>query len=79
MCILSWQSKIMTRASRIYYSTCPVGAFTVRGEEEGVEFHSLGQVAREVSGANELWLALVLTHDALQTLGPPQLAGGWFV
>ena len=51
------------------------GAFTVRGEE-GVEFHSLGQVAREVSGANELWLALVLTHEALQTLGPPQLAGG---
>ncbi|GAB4818573.1 hypothetical protein N2152v2_005619 [Parachlorella kessleri] len=51
------------------------GAFTVRGGEEGVEFHSLGQVAREVSGANELWLALVLTHDALQTLGPPQLAG----
>ncbi len=41
-----------------------------------MEFHSLGQVAREVSSANELWLALVLTHQALQALGPPQLAGG---
>lgn len=52
------------------------GAFTLNGEEE-VTFSALGQVAREVSGANELWLALVLTHPALQSLQPHQLAGGW--
>lgn len=40
-----------------------------------MEFQALGNVAREVSGANELWLALVLTHPAPQTLSPPQLAG----
>lgn len=39
-----------------------------------VGFTPLGRVAREVNCANELWLALVLTHEALQQLEPPQLA-----
>ena len=38
-------------------------------------FTPLGLVAREVRGSNELWLATALTHQALQTLRPPQLAG----
>jgi hypothetical protein len=37
-------------------------------------FAPLGMVAREVRGANELWLALVLTHAATQSLPAPQLA-----
>lgn len=53
-----------------------------------ITFTPLGKVAREVNCANELWMALVLTHAALQGLAPPQLAavlsagvggggGGW--
>lgn len=38
-------------------------------------FTPLGLVAREVRGSNELWLATALTHEALQILRPPQLAG----
>lgn len=32
---------------------------------------SLGEVARQVSGENELWLATALTHAALQARTPP--------
>ncbi|KAL3144002.1 hypothetical protein ABBQ32_003810 [Trebouxia sp. C0010 RCD-2024] len=35
----------------------------------------LGHVARQIHGENELWLAMVLTHPAVQSLTPPQLAG----
>lgn len=34
----------------------------------------LGQVARQINGANELWLALALTSEPLQQLTAPQLA-----
>ncbi|PSC72530.1 DEAD-box ATP-dependent RNA helicase chloroplastic isoform B [Micractinium conductrix] len=37
-------------------------------------FTPLGQVAREINCANELWMALVLTHEAVQGLEAPQLA-----
>ncbi|KAL4443480.1 hypothetical protein ABPG75_011217 [Micractinium tetrahymenae] len=37
-------------------------------------FTPLGLVAREVNCANELWMALVLTHAAVQGLAAPQLA-----
>lgn len=52
-------------------AAAPVGA----GSGGQVAFTPLGLVAREVNCANELWMALVLTHDALQALPPPQLAG----
>eukprot|EP00887_Chlorella_sp_A99_P006095 scaffold22.g6095.t1 len=47
-----------------------------RQREQGqrVEFTALGRVARELNGQNELWLALVLTHQAYQALSPSQLA-----
>ncbi|KAL0037105.1 hypothetical protein WJX79_000589 [Trebouxia sp. C0005] len=35
----------------------------------------LGHIARQIHGENELWLAIVLTHPAVQNLTPPQLAG----
>ncbi|KAL0028996.1 hypothetical protein WJX77_010606 [Trebouxia sp. C0004] len=35
----------------------------------------LGHIARQIHGENELWLAIVLTHAAVQNLTPPQLAG----
>ena len=37
-------------------------------------FTPLGRVAREINCANELWMALVLTHSAIQALPAPQLA-----
>ncbi|KAI3428051.1 hypothetical protein D9Q98_006436 [Chlorella vulgaris] len=40
-----------------------------------VMFTPLGRVAREINCANEMWMALVLTHSAVQALPPPQLAG----
>ena len=46
-----------------------------------IAFTALGQVAREVNCANELWMAMVLSHSAVQGLPPPQLAAvlsaGW--
>ena len=52
------------------------------GSGTRVGFSALGLVAREVNCANELWMAVVLTHAAVQQLPPPQLAavlsaGGW--
>ena len=38
------------------------------------DFTPLGMVARELRGSNELWLAVALTHPALQTLGYQELA-----
>ncbi|KAL6771020.1 CPLD46 [Auxenochlorella protothecoides x Auxenochlorella symbiontica] len=35
----------------------------------------LGEAARQLHGGNELWLALALTHAALQDLAPEHLAG----
>ncbi|KAK9908752.1 hypothetical protein WJX75_002337 [Coccomyxa subellipsoidea] len=35
----------------------------------------LGEVARQITGENELWLAKALTNAALQDLAAPQLAG----
>jgi len=35
---------------------------------------ALGEVARGLAGENELWLATVLTHEAVQALTPPELA-----
>ena len=43
-------------------------------QQQRVHFTPLGHVARELNGQNQLWLALVLTHQAYQTLPPPQLA-----
>lgn len=48
-----------------------------------IGFSALGLVAREVNCANELWMAFVLTHAAVQQLPPPLLAavlsaGGWW-
>ena len=37
----------------------------------GTQATSLGEVARQVSGENELWLATALTHAALQVRSPP--------
>ena len=49
------------------------------GSEEGggtrVVFTALGSVAREVNCQNEMWMALVLSHAAVQALEPAQLAG----
>ncbi len=39
-------------------------------EADGVQATSLGEVARQVSGENELWLATALTHAALQVRSP---------
>ena len=33
------------------------------------------QVARQINGANELWLAVALTHVSVQSLAPARLAG----
>ena len=45
------------------------------GDGEGrLALTPLGSVAREVAGANELWLAMVLVDSAVQSLSPPQLA-----
>jgi hypothetical protein len=38
------------------------------------DFSPLGLVSRELRGSNELWMALALTHQSLQTLAAPQLA-----
>ena len=35
---------------------------------------ALGEVARGLAGENELWLAAVLTHEAVQALAPSELA-----
>lgn len=51
-----------------------VGAFESETENDRVKFLAIGQVARELNGTNELWLALVATHPALAALEPPQLA-----
>ena len=40
-------------------------------EADGMQATSLGEVARQVSGENELWLATALTHAALQVRSPP--------
>lgn len=57
-------------------SSSAVAAAGDEGEAGGtrVGFMPLGHVAREVNCSNELWMALVLTHSALQSLEPPQLA-----
>lgn len=44
------------------------------GDGTRLGFSPLGLVAREVNCANELWMALVLTHAAVQGLAGPQLA-----
>ncbi|KAK9815169.1 hypothetical protein WJX73_009621 [Symbiochloris irregularis] len=44
-------------------------------EADTLKAQPLGQVAREVHGGNQLWLAIVLTHNATQDLTAPQLAG----
>ncbi len=44
------------------------------GDGTRLGFSPLGLVAREVNCANELWMALVLTHSAVQGLAGPQLA-----
>lgn len=38
------------------------------------QFAPLGLVSRELRGSNELWMAMALTHPALQSLAYPQLA-----
>ena len=43
-------------------------------EEGTLAARPLGHVARQVAGANELWLALALTAEPVQQLPPPQLA-----
>lgn len=48
------------------------GAFEQQGHHR--VFTPLGMVAREIRATNEVWLSMVLTHQALQTLPPPQLA-----
>ena len=55
------------------------GAGAVDGEAvaagaECVPLAPLGEVARGLASDNELWLATLLTHPAVQTLPPPQLA-----
>ncbi len=46
-----------------------------RGAVAGrMQYNPLGEVAREVSGSNELWLAVVMTHPAVSALPPQQLA-----
>ncbi len=52
------------------------GAAGTASEGSGtrIGFSALGLVAREVNCANELWMAVVLTHAAVQQLPPPLLA-----
>ena len=54
----------------------------LEGSGTRIGFSALGLVAREVNCANELWMAVVLTHAVVQQLPPPLLAsvlsaGGW--
>lgn len=35
-------------------------------QEDSLEATALGQVAREINGENELWLAIVLSHASVQ-------------
>lgn len=48
--------------------------FTGALVEGSLAARPLGQVARQINGANELWLAMALTAEPLQQLAPPQLA-----
>ncbi|KAK9821280.1 hypothetical protein WJX74_008477 [Apatococcus lobatus] len=43
-------------------------------DSQRVQVLPLGDVARQINGTNELWLATVLTSPELQSLTPPQLA-----
>ncbi|KAK9820466.1 hypothetical protein WJX72_010660 [[Myrmecia] bisecta] len=43
--------------------------------DAGAMAKALGQVARQINGDNELWLAVVLTHANVQALDVPRLAG----
>lgn len=56
-------------------SDIAAGPMQLTEEKRRRAFTALGKVARELRGANELWLAVALTHPALQLLPPAQLAG----
>lgn len=78
------QQQAAEQAAAAAAASSPDDGSTGGGSREGVVgdagagtrlgFSPLGMVAREVNCANELWMALVLTHAAVQGLAGPQLA-----